>query len=105
MKFNRSLRIFKLPAIRSEATERPEDARRCLKQNCIIGQNHKMSGIVGKGVGRNRHFATLSSDQQTVLWTFAARSMRQQVWEGPTEWEGADGEHSLTGITKHPAIE
>jgi hypothetical protein len=59
MKFNRSLRIFKLPAtFRSAATERPEDARYCLKQNCIIGPNHKMSGIVGKAVGRNRHFAT-----------------------------------------------
>ena len=58
MKFNRFLRIFKLPAIRSAATERPEDARYCLKQNCIIGPNHKMSGIVGKAVGRNRHFAT-----------------------------------------------
>ena len=58
MKFNRFLRIFKLPAIRSAATERPEDARHCLKQNCIIGHNHMMSGTVGKAVGRNRHLAT-----------------------------------------------
>ena len=39
----------------------------------------------------NWHFLTLSSGQQTVLWTFAARSLRQQVREGPTEWDGAIG--------------